>query len=105
VPRSKGSRKVILIVDNDLGFLVWLGLALAKHGFVSIPACGAQSAHQAVEALDLTIDLIILNFEIPGIMELIHKLKREAPKLKLIAIEDTSTGIHKTADARIPGRR
>ena len=97
--QSKESRKFILIVDNDLGFLVWLGLALAKQGFVTIPAMGAEAAQQAVEDLSLTIDLVIVNFEIQEAMEFIRRLKRSSENLKVIAIEDTITSVNRTADA------
>ena len=55
----------ILIIDNDLGFLMWLGLSLASRGYLTIPATSCQNALRLVDELQPpTIDLVIIELRI-----------------------------------------
>ena len=87
---SKDSPPAILIVDDDLGFLVWLGLTLSAGGFVTVPATTGLQAEQLVAELGVRISLAIVNLALPGMSDLVRRLKRRDPSLKLISIRSSS---------------
>lgn len=86
------SPSAILIVDDDLGFAVWLGHTLAASGYITVPATSTQQAKQLIEELRIAIRLVIVNLEVPGIADLVDTLQRRDPSLKTIAIRVTGRG-------------
>jgi len=79
---------MILIIDYDLGFVVWLGLTLTASGYPAIPATSCQAALELIgEARIATIDLVILNSELPGASDLIGALNSRGFSFKVISIE------------------
>ncbi|HLK48812.1 MAG TPA: response regulator [Bryobacteraceae bacterium] len=88
----KESPPAILIVDDDLGFLVWLGLTLSAGGFVTVPATTGPQAEQLLADLAIRINLAIVNLTLPRTAELAGLLKRRNPLVKVIAIQTASAG-------------
>ena len=81
--------ETILIIDNDLGFLMWLGLSLASRGYLTIPATSCQNALRLVDELQPpTIDLVMINRALPGASDLISVLRSRRGSLKVMSIED-----------------
>ena len=81
--------ETILIIDNDLGFLMWLGLSLASRGYLTIPATSCQNAHRLVDELQpSTIDLVMINRALPGASDLVSVLRSRRESLKVMSIED-----------------
>ena len=78
--------KNVLIVENDLGFLFWLGGALNAGDYQSWPACGVSDANALVREGAVRIDLLIINPSLPGVSKLIALLRRSHAKLKVIAL-------------------
>src|SRR2546426_3823765 len=79
----------ILIIDNDAGFLMWLGLDLASRGYRTIPASSCRNALRLVEKLQpATIDLVIINPTLPGASDAIRELRSRRGSLQVISIED-----------------
>jgi DNA-binding response OmpR family regulator len=76
--------KNILIVENDLGFIFWLGGALMAADYQPWPACGVSEANAL--AGKTAIDLLIVNPSLPGVSKLIAVLRRSQAKLKVIAL-------------------
>lgn len=85
----KTSPPAILIVDDDLGFLVWLGLTLGANGFVTVPATSGAQAKQVIEELRVTINLAIVNLALAGMSDLSDSLKQSDPSMKVIAIQNS----------------
>jgi len=80
--------EMILIVDEDLGFVVWLGLTLAASGYRTIPATSCQDARHLIgEAQIATLDLVILNSALPGASDLIGALNSRGFSFQVISIE------------------
>ena len=84
------SQGVVLIVDDDLGFLTWLGVTLAAKGYATLPATSASAAQKRIEEFRVAPDLAIVNMELGGTTELIEALRRANAALKVIAIEDAT---------------
>jgi len=81
---------IILIIDDELGFVAWLGVTLAANGYATLPATSLSAAKQLLEELSAIPDLVVMNVELGGTMELIEALRRANVALKVIAIEDTT---------------
>ena len=85
------SQAVVLIVDSDLGFVIWLGVTLAANGYATLPAGTSSAAQQLIDELRVSPDLAVVNPELAGIIELIEALRGANRALKLIAIEDATS--------------
>lgn len=81
---------IVLIIDDELGFVAWLGVTLAANGYATIPATSLSAAKQLLEELHAIPDLVVMNLELAGTIELIEALRRANLALKIIAIEDTT---------------
>lgn len=81
---------IILIIDDELGFVAWLGVTLAANGYATLPATSLSAAKQLLEELNAIPDLVVVNLELGGMIELIETLRRANLVLKVIAIEDTT---------------
>lgn len=79
---------VVLIVDSDLGFVIWLGVSLAANGYATLPAGTSWAAQQLLDELRVAPDLVVANLGVAGTVELVEALRRANPALKVIAIED-----------------
>jgi DNA-binding NtrC family response regulator len=99
-PLPRESATAILIVDDDLGFLVWLGLTLASGGFATVPATTASQAGEVIHQLRITINLAVVNLNLPGVPEFCASLKSQTPSIKLIAIQELGPNSMFNVDAR-----
>lgn len=77
--------KTVLIVDDDLGFLFWLGHALGAAGYEPLPASTPADAHSLLQHFSLPLDLLIVNPALPRIVEFVESLRSSHTALKIIA--------------------
>jgi CheY-like chemotaxis protein len=85
------SPQTILIVDDDLGFVMWLGHTLAATGYLTVPLTSAQESLRIIAELDLAvIDLAIVNPAMPGMSHLIDTLRSRQEYLQVIGTEPSS---------------
>jgi DNA-binding NtrC family response regulator len=78
-----------LIVDDDLGFVWWLGELLHEAGYGAIPATRAVDAIPLVKSLKIKIDLAFVNPSLPGAERMIEHLAAEGP-IKVVVISEGS---------------
>jgi hypothetical protein len=79
--------KNVLIVDNDLGFIFWLGQVLAGANYQPWPACNVLNATAMVAGRHLArLDLLILNPFLRGAAQFLSDLRRSQPDLKVLAL-------------------
>jgi hypothetical protein len=78
--------KNILLVENDLGFIFWLGGALVAGDYQPWPACDISDATELIEKAGVPIDLLIIDPSLPGVSKLVAFLRRSQPDLKVIAL-------------------
>lgn len=81
----KSKIKNILIVDDDLGFIFWLGAVLVDAGYQAWPACSPSDAI-SVAGHKLQPDLLIVNASLPVVPELIAHFRRTQTRLKVMAL-------------------
>jgi DNA-binding NtrC family response regulator len=86
---------VILVVDEDVGFLWWLGELFHEAGFRSIPALNCQQALALSRTVPGGVDLLVINPALKGVSGLIQSLTGAHPP-KIVLIEEAGA-------APIPG--
>jgi CheY-like chemotaxis protein len=87
VSRTGKHPRTILIIDEDLGFLMYLGGVLCKAGYQAWPARDRREAQRLVEELGIDVDLVIA----PSGMHtrtLTDALRHHGKAPKLIATEE-----------------
>lgn len=70
--------KTILILDNDLGFLFWLGDLLHGAGLQPVPALSVSQATELLGEFNLAIDLLVANLAVSGAGDLARNLRHES---------------------------
>ena len=80
--------KTVLVVDNDLGFLFWLGKTLENAGYNVVPAVSIPKAHSLLSALTLVPDLLIISPTFSGGGDFIGILRRDWPGMRVVAAVD-----------------
>jgi hypothetical protein len=79
--------KHILILDNDLGFIYWLGEALIEAGRQPWPACSVSDAITVVGSDPrVPLDAVIVNPSLRGAAGLIALCRQNRANLKVIAL-------------------
>ena len=92
--------KNILIVDNDLGFVFWLGEVLAGANYQPWPACSVSEALPIMDRkLLIPLDLLIVNPSLPGASHLIAHSRRSQAELKVIALGSNNERVTPAVDA------
>jgi hypothetical protein len=79
------SRPAILVVDEDLGFIFWLGEIAEEIGCTCIPALNCWDAISFIRTFDLEIDLLIVNLTLAGVAEMIQTLTREQCPFQIVS--------------------
>lgn len=81
----------ILILNNDLGFALWLGQALAASNCETLPATNVAEAAALVGHFKLNVDLVIVNPAVPGALEYSRSLRREQGRLHIAMLDSENS--------------
>ncbi|HYL34927.1 MAG TPA: hypothetical protein VEV17_03320 [Bryobacteraceae bacterium] len=95
----------ILIVDDDVGLVWWLGELFHEAGYQSLPALGGRQALALVRRNRADVDLLIVNPGLSGVPGLIETLsRRRSPKVVFIAGPRAGAipGVHPVATLERP---
>ncbi|MGD0437291.1 MAG: hypothetical protein ABSB86_12570 [Bryobacteraceae bacterium] len=76
----------VLVIDQDLGFVWWLGEIFHAAGCKVMPALSCREALSLAEAANLTVDLIVVNPALTGVSGMIKTLRRTR-SAKIVAIQ------------------
>ena len=85
--------QMVLIVDDDLGLVCWLGDILNEAGARSVPALSCGEAAVLIERLAIEPDLIILNFSLKGASKLLENCIQRNRHLKVVTIGPPSNAL------------
>ena len=77
--------KTILILDNDLGFLFWVGGLLHDAGHKPFPALSVSQAIELLGEFSLAIDLLVANLAVSGAGDLARNLRHES-HVRIVAV-------------------
>jgi len=80
--------KTVLLADQDLGFVFWLGAGLARAGYLALPAHSGQEAEGLLKRLRVPLHLLIVGCSLPDARALVRSLRRYRPHLKVLALTD-----------------
>ena len=96
---SSISVPAVLILDDDLGFAMWLGRTLNDAGLEALPASRSEEA-MALLADDRfsPVELMIVNREVEGSRELLDSLMALNSNLKVIGIGGPRSGVSATVE-------
>jgi hypothetical protein len=75
-----------LIVEEDVGFLLWLGQLLTEAGYRTIPASDSRQAAAFVHEIGVPIHLAVVNFNLKGASSMLRALGATHRDLRIIAI-------------------
>jgi DNA-binding response OmpR family regulator len=97
----------ILIVDEDVGFLWWLGELFHEAGYQSIPALSCREALSLARDVKGGVDLVLVHPGLRGVSHLIQAL-RSMHAIKVILLQEnageTIPGLHAEAIIERPTR-
>ena len=78
----------VLIVDDDLGFVWWLGDIFQEVGYRPVPALNAQQAASLVGELNVAVSIAVVNPGLPGIRKLIQSLSDADNRVRIVLVRD-----------------
>jgi len=78
----------VLIVDEDLGFVGWLGELFSQAGYRALPALSCRQAISLIKRFKLDVDVLAVNQDLPGVPGMIGMLRRPQRPLKIVVIRD-----------------
>jgi DNA-binding NtrC family response regulator len=87
-----------VIVEEDVGFLLWLGQLLADAGYRTIPASNCRQAMTHIRELGIPIHLAVLDLKLRGATSMLQTLEAAHRGLRIVVIGDPAGGV----PARIP---
>jgi len=82
----------ILILNDDLGFALWLGQALSASNCEALPATNVSEAEALIGHFKLDIDLVIVNPMVPGAVDFTRALRREQGHLHIATLDAETAG-------------
>lgn len=79
--------ETILLVDDDLGFVFWLGRLLDGAGYAAFPAKNIEDGRALVAQCRLPVDLLIINAAAIGLAAFVKELRISRPALEVIVVD------------------
>jgi hypothetical protein len=77
-----------LIIDHDLGFVMWLGEMFTELGCQTAPALNCRQALALIQRIDLPIAILVINPELRGASRIVKMLVAANPALRLVLIRN-----------------
>jgi DNA-binding NtrC family response regulator len=78
--------EAILVVNADLGFVIWAGEALSKAGYTPWPAKTVADAQKWIEEPAFGFRLLLIDLALSGAADLIQTVRERYPGLKIVAV-------------------
>lgn len=85
---AQGARTV-LIVDDDVAFLWWLGEMFTDAGYQAVPALSCSQALAVVNRLNLHINVLVVSASLSGAIRLVRSLERLGRDLRIVLVADS----------------
>jgi hypothetical protein len=79
-----------LIIDHDLGFVMWLGELFAELGCQAVPALNCRQALALAKRLNLSITILAVNLELRGARRMVQLLVAANPGVRIVLIRDSA---------------
>ena len=92
----------ILVLDDSLGFLWWLGQSLGNAGYQVLPAQSPREARAWVTSRRIKTDVLIVDLALPGAVEFTQSLQAKWHP-RVIALADAQGSDHRPAFLEVDG--
>jgi hypothetical protein len=79
-----------LIVDHDLGFVMWLGEIFTELGCEAVPALHCRQALALTKRFDLPVAILVVNPDLRGAERMIKELVAAHPSVRLVLIRNAA---------------
>ena len=83
----------VWIVDDDLGFVWWLGELLSEAGCRALPALSCDQALSLMKEVKVGIDLLVVNPQLPEVAGMLRIFRCANANLKVVAIGKASRAV------------
>lgn len=95
----------VLLVDDDVAFVFWLGEIFTGSGYQALPALSSRYALSLTRMLSHPVAVLVINPTLRGAQRLIAVLSARQPGLRVLLISDAlEVGFqHPTIRRPIPG--
>ena len=100
---AKSDCALVLIIDQDLGFLMWLGELFTELGCQTVPALHCRHAIELAQRLELPISTLVVNPDLPGAAKTIKTLVASNPNARVVLIRDAGAD-PKSSGPRAPSQ-
>ena len=90
----------VWIVDDDLGFVWWLGEIFTEAGCRALPALSCEQAMSLMRTLNVGIDLLVVNPRLRGLTGMLRVLTREQRNLKIVVTGKASPALTASINPR-----
>jgi hypothetical protein len=84
------SGSFVLLVDHDLGFLMWLGEVFNELGWQAFPALQCRQALALAKRSDFPLTALVINPGLPGAARAVKGLAAAYPGLRVVLIVDSA---------------
>lgn len=78
--------KTVLILDDDLGFVFWLGHVLDAAAYSTLPAKSVPDAVLLVTQLGLTVDVLVINLSLAESLDFITALHSSQRDMRVVGV-------------------
>ncbi len=79
-----------LIIDHDLGFVMWLGEIFTELGCEAVPALHCRQALALTKRFNLPVAILVVNPELRGAERMIKELVVAHPGVRLVLIRSAA---------------
>ena len=93
--KLQGSQTV-LIVDEDLGFLFWIGELLVEAGYQPVPALNCEQAFNHIQQFEVDIDVVVADAAVRGVSSMLQILRLANSNLRIIITKKPSMDVPQT---------
>ena len=78
----------VIVIDDDLGFVFWLGHAFDQAGYRAFPARNVSDAIALASDLDIEPSLVIIGGAQQGAVALVNRWRKKFNDLQVIWLEE-----------------
>jgi CheY-like chemotaxis protein len=87
---ASSASPLVLILDDDLGFVMWLGEMFNELGWQTVPALHCQQALTFAKRLKLPLNALVVNPELPSAARTVEALTAANPGVQVVLIRNSA---------------
>jgi CheY-like chemotaxis protein len=80
----------VLIADDDLGFVCWLGQILHRVGIQTLPARNGLEAIDLLREIPVRVDAVVINPAVPGAAAVVAQLRSTQEDVAVVGVMESA---------------